>query len=177
MSMNPEQDNFQPLQRLLALKRYEQPPPGYFDQFSTNVVARLRAGERGSPDSLWEWLSLEAAWLQRFWHTLETKPVFAGALGAGVCGLLLAGILYSQSVEPAPVAGFMSGVESAPTANPQNLSNGGAMVTRSGVYDLSNPGSAGAIPFRNGLLQDNQQPWSPLPVIERASYSRPLGSQ
>lgn len=175
MSMNPEQDNFQALQRLLALKRYEQPPPGYFDRFSVQVVARLRAGERGAPDSFWEWLRLEAAGLQRLWSALETKPVFAGALGAGVCGLLLAGILYSQSVEPAPVAGFMPGIEQTPVAQ-DNLSSGG-LFTRTSGFDLSNTGVVTATAIHNPLFQDGRQSWSQFPVIERASYSRPLGSQ
>jgi hypothetical protein len=169
--MNPEQDNFQALQRLLALKRHELPPPGYFDRFSNQVIARLRAGERSAPDSLWERLGLEAAGLQRFWHALETKPVFAGALGAGVCGLLLAGILYSQSVEPAPVAGFMPGIEQTPITGQDNLPTSG-LLARTPGYDPSNP-----VAFHNPLFQDNRQPWSQLPVIERASYSRPLGNQ
>lgn len=175
MSMNPEQDNFQALQRLLALKRYEQPPPGYFDRFSVQVIARLRAGERSAPDSFGEWLSLQAAGFQRFWTALETKPVFAGALGAGVCGLLLAGILYSQSVEPAPVAGFMPGIEQTPVAQ-ENSSTGG-LFTRTSGFDLSNTGAVITTGFRNSLFQDGRQPWSQLPVIERASYTRPLGSQ
>ena len=170
MSMNPEQDNFQPLQRLLALKRHEQPPPGYFENFSAQVLARIEAGERAAPDTFWEWLSLEATWLQNLWGALETKPVFAGALGAGVCGLLLAGVLYSQSVDPAPVTGFMPGIEQ--TAVAQEAETPGPLVTQS--VDLSNPGAVAAPVLRGSPFAE--RPWSGLPTLERASYTRPLGN-
>lgn len=173
MSMNREQDNSQPLQRLLALKRHEQPPPGYFENFSAQVLARIEAGEQAAPDTFWEWLSLEASWLQRLWVALETKPVFAGALGAGVCGLLLAGVLYSQSVEPAPVAGFMPGIEQTPLVA-QELSK--TPLAHSAGYHLSNTGAVDAAAFPSAVLRQ-RQPWSQLPTLERASYTRPLGSE
>jgi hypothetical protein len=99
--MNPEQEEFQQLRRLLALKRYEQPPQGYFDDFSEQVIIRIRAGERIDRFSLWESLSWEAPWLQRLWAALETRPVLAGGFGVAVCGLLLAGMLYSEPRESA----------------------------------------------------------------------------
>ena len=43
--MNPEQDNFESLRRLLVLKRYEQPPPGYFEGFSRHITLRLSTGD------------------------------------------------------------------------------------------------------------------------------------
>ena len=97
--MNPEQDQFRNVRRLLALKRHEQPPPGYFDDFSEQVIIRIRAGERIEHFSLWEALSWEAPWLQRIWSILETRPVAAGAFGAAICGLLMAGTLYSEPKE------------------------------------------------------------------------------
>ena len=45
--MNESENNFSELKRLLKLKRHEVPPPGYFNDFSAEIIARIRAGERG----------------------------------------------------------------------------------------------------------------------------------
>ena len=91
--MKPEQDDFSDLRRLLTLKRYEQPPPGFFRDFSQQVIIRIRAGERIEHFSIWEALSWEAPWLQRIWSAVETRPIFAGGVGVAICGLLMAGML------------------------------------------------------------------------------------
>jgi hypothetical protein len=106
--MNAEQEDFEALRRLLALKRHEQPPPGFFNDFSRQVVARIQA-TRGEPyeESLLERLFGKAPWVARLWEALETKPALAGAFGVLVCGLLISGIIYSEKapVEPmGPVA-------------------------------------------------------------------------
>ena len=112
MSMNPEQDDFKQLRRLLALQRYEQPPPRYFNDFSRQVIARIQAGERLEPDSWFERLGWEAPWLQRLLGVLDAKPILAGGFGVAVCGLLLAGIMYSEQ-GPAPSVATM------PVAEPE----------------------------------------------------------
>jgi hypothetical protein len=88
--MDPESHQFEQLRRLLVLKRYEQPPPGYFNRFSGQVIARIQAGERG-----------EAEWtlLQRWWMAIEGKPGLAGAFGAAVCVLLISAIVSSNDIE------------------------------------------------------------------------------
>ena len=103
--MNAEQENIQAIRRLLALKRHEQPPPGYFDRFSGQVIARIRAGERAS-DSFWERFAFEGAWWQQIWAAFETKPLLAGAFGATVCGLITTGFFFSDrpsDLQPAPL--------------------------------------------------------------------------
>ena len=82
--MNSE--NFDSIRVLLRLKRYEQPPPRYFNEFSSIVIARIEAGERGHA-SFWE----------RFGFDL--RPVLAGALGATACGLVLLGLAASDQPE------------------------------------------------------------------------------
>jgi hypothetical protein len=104
--MNPEQENIQALRRLLALKRHEQPSPGYFDRFSGQVIARIRAGER-APDSFWERFGFEATWLQQIWAAFETKPLLAGAFGATVCALITMGFVFADgpsNLQSAPLS-------------------------------------------------------------------------
>jgi len=108
MSTHPEQENIQALRRLLALKRHEQPPPGYFNRFPTQVIARIQAGER-APDTFWERFSLDASWMGQLWSALETKPILAGAFGVAVCGLITSGFFFSDNpsnLESAPFAVF-----------------------------------------------------------------------
>lgn len=89
--MNPDSENFDSLRRLLALKRHEQPPPGYFNRFSREVIARIKAGESGG----------EMSWQMPLWERLlgffDVKPVFAGAFGMAVCALLISGVIASEN--------------------------------------------------------------------------------
>ncbi|MBC8096511.1 MAG: hypothetical protein H7Y43_11935 [Akkermansiaceae bacterium] len=105
--MNPESQDFEQLRRLLAIKRHEQPPPGYFHHFSGDVIARIKAGDQGE--------SLGTNWVQKLWSMLETKPVFAGAFGASVCAVLISGILNSEESET--IAGAIN-----PMVSPANNS-------------------------------------------------------
>lgn len=90
MSNSPE--NFDNLQKLLKLKRHEQPPPGYFNNFSLKILYRIESEEDRNPDT---------AWIRKFFAILETNPIAAGLFGISVCSLLISGIAYSQ-YQPAP---------------------------------------------------------------------------
>jgi hypothetical protein len=94
MNMNQDSENFEDLRRLLAVKRHEQPPPGYFHNFSRQVCARIEAGERATDFTLGS-LFPGFSWLQQSWASFQTKPVFAGLVGAVACTFLLVGIVYS----------------------------------------------------------------------------------
>ena len=104
MSMNQDTENFDQLRILLKLKRYEQPPLGYFNRFSGQVIARIKLGERGEDSAGIERLLWEAPWLQRIWAAFEAKPVLAGVFGLAVCGLLISGVIYSEKGDVQPVA-------------------------------------------------------------------------
>lgn len=76
-------ENFDQLRKLLALKRYEQPPPGYFQSFSSKVLARIEAAEAAGSFSWWGRLGL------------DFKPALMCALGVVVCALLSLGVITS----------------------------------------------------------------------------------
>jgi hypothetical protein len=99
MSMNQEQENFENVRRLVALKRHEQPPPGYFHHFSGNVISRIRAGELGDDVRFANARAGVASWLQRFWAAVESKPALAGGLGMALCAFLVTGIVISGQNE------------------------------------------------------------------------------
>jgi hypothetical protein len=87
--MNPAPEEFSRLRKLVALKRCEQPPPGYFDHFSDKVIARIEAGG----------LAAHNSWWQRLFPEWDAKPVLACAYGLVIMGLLAVGIGVSQSLD------------------------------------------------------------------------------
>jgi hypothetical protein len=90
--MNENENNFESLRRLLALKRHETPPPGYLENFSREVAARIRAGDAGGTERT----SSRLPWLFRLLSAFEAKPAFAGAFASALCMLLIFGIVYAE---------------------------------------------------------------------------------
>jgi hypothetical protein len=87
--MSENENDFEALRRLLVLKRHEVPPPGYFEDFSSRVIGRIRAGETAR----------ELPWLLRLLQAFEAKPAYPVAFASALCTLLLFGIV---SVEQSP---------------------------------------------------------------------------
>jgi hypothetical protein len=72
---------------LLALKRYESPPPGYFDGFSGKVVARLQAQRMHDAIPAWRrWLS-----------ELLERPVLSGVYAFLFGGLVMVALGLVQT--------------------------------------------------------------------------------
>lgn len=118
MSDNQNQD-FEKLQQLLKLKRYEQPHPRYFNDLSSQVTARLRAGETARLDTFEEAMT-QAPWLQRLWAAIERQPAVSGIAVAGMCGLLLVGGFLAG--KPAFQPGLAENEISKPVAGDTNAS-------------------------------------------------------
>jgi hypothetical protein len=100
--MNSEREDFEKLRRLLTIKRHEQPPPGYFHDFSRQVISRIKAEEQIAADSFLERLIGHGPWFKRLWNGFEAKPILAGAFGVGVCGLLVVGLVSSERMDSNP---------------------------------------------------------------------------
>jgi hypothetical protein len=80
--MDLEEKRIEKVQRIIALKRYEQPPPGYFHLLPDRIINRIEKGEGKS--NLWEsWLS-----------SLTLRPALACAFGLTICGAVSFGMLY-----------------------------------------------------------------------------------
>ncbi len=98
--MKPESNQFSDLRKLLAAKRYEEPPPGYFEDFASTVIARIYATPVPPQRTKWEMLR----------SCFELKPMWVGAYSVAVCGLLLCSLSLSQMIgldsASAPVESF-----------------------------------------------------------------------
>lgn len=115
--MRNSSDPFDGLQKLLALKRHEQPPPGYFDRLPGEILHRIRT-ERLPQPSWWDVLTEQHPWLQDVVRLLEARPLAASAVGAVAGALLLAAVFAGhQAAQPPihPPVGTSGPAESQPT--------------------------------------------------------------
>jgi hypothetical protein len=88
-------EQFDRLLQLLAVKRDEQPPPGFFDRFPREVRRQIMAQD--NPHASWlSQLKHESNWLRLALAMMEGRPALAGVFGVLACGLLIAGILYAS---------------------------------------------------------------------------------
>src|SRR5688572_7697175 len=84
--MNSPSDNSDAVQKILRLKRHEQPPPGYFNQFSGRVIARIERGEACT------------SWWERF--GFDMRPALAAATGVFACALVIYGVATADDAPP-----------------------------------------------------------------------------
>ncbi len=158
--MNEPETNFEPLTRLLSLKRHEVPPPGFFNNFSSRVIAQIRVEESSKAEGLFGRLFYEAPWLLKFFRTFEAKPAYAGGFASVLFLLLVAGIVYSdhpevttESFAPAPESASVAPSVSSPFA-----------VATAGFLDQSASQSSGLVSSTN-------------PVLSLEPSSSPFGGQ
>jgi hypothetical protein len=120
--MNPDSENFDQLRKLLALKRHEVPPPGYFNSFSSKVVTRIEAGETTD----------KTGWAQRFWSFIEANPMLTGAFGAAVCAVAISGFVFSDEGQ-APTTNVATRLNTpfGGSAQPVAMNVGGGMLLAS----------------------------------------------
>jgi hypothetical protein len=150
--MDPDPGTFEELRRLLVLKRYERPPPGYFDRFPCEVIARIREGESATSLAVFR---PPVPWLQRFWNALEASTVFQTGFSAAVCTVLILGLMRSAVVRPPPALPSLA--RTPHTADSRLI--GLALVERTAPA----PSMRGVLPDRpsTGMFQDLYGPRNP----------------
>lgn len=100
--MSEDQENFDDLKKLLALKRHEQPPPGYFNSLPQSIWKRIET-EKTRP-GFW----------QRIFPGVSLRPAVAYAFGLIVCGTLIVGIGSALKEPAATMAPAVLTKEEAP---------------------------------------------------------------
>lgn len=158
--MKPEDTSQDELQRVLALKRHEQPPRQFFNRFAEKVMDRLQ--NPGPPP--------KPTWMQRLGLDVDTKPVLICLAGLAVCGLLAYGLISSLSMKAPPpgkptdplgprlIHGGAGGVESpglmpTPPVKPEESGGGAEPITiapDSGQRIPPRPRPADALPGNPG---------------------------
>jgi len=122
--MNQPPDEFADLRRLLALKRHEEPPPGYFSRLPDRILLRIEQEDLSEHSTWWEWL------VERF----DARPVVAGAYACAISGLMLLGFKISHDLQGTPgTATLASGLDPLTvqpgTAIKQRFANPGNFLT------------------------------------------------
>lgn len=142
--MNSNPSDFESLRKLLALKRYEQPPPGYFNRLPDQIMARLERGDERPA----------------FWERFLAQFVFRPALAYGVAlvafSALTLSVMFSvktQSPEiaQAPGSGWRQTDSAAEAlASRSNPSEPLHVVNWMGYENYSNPAPAMSSLFDTG---------------------------
>ncbi len=152
-------EDFEQLRKLLKLKQYEQPPPGYFGRFSDLVVNRIEREAQA------EGALADAPWLKKLLRFFESSPVVGGLFGSGLCALVICGIALANQADKTPQAAF------APVANNGAVNGTGDFITAASQVNSATRSTdamfganiAGS-PFDNG---------SPTAVVKSASFVQP----
>ncbi len=156
--MGSPPEEFAELRRLLALKRAERPPPGYYNTFAGKVIARIEAEGLAAPKPWWvRWFS-PAAW----------SPGLTGANTAIVAGVALLGgsAVYFKS-RPARIEN-PAGVGRAPNAVDSSAALSSAQPDQGGVPQFT---VFDSLPLPR--LVDNRADLMHLPVSAPFHYRRP----
>ena len=174
MSMNDEPENFGQLRRLLKLKRHESPPPRYFNDFSSQVILRIRAGTpAGRLESFEDTLS-KSPWVRRFWQAIEHRPAMSGLLTAAACALLVVGVFASDNARPTLnlTADGMARIESPEMGQSEQNSFAAPRPAPTGLLFANSTNPAAQLPSGRSLFDEFPSLGAPqrvngMPIVPR----------
>lgn len=133
-------ENFDSLKKLLALKRHELPPPGYFNDLPRRITTRLERGETAPAASLWETI----------FALLGRRPAFVYSFLVLISGVLVFGMVFAARVEPPATNAAGPGLPamaSGPLSTPMPATGlSTEPVAFNGLASSTNPVAAGDLP-------------------------------
>jgi hypothetical protein len=151
--MSETNNNFKDLKRLLKLKQHEVPPPGYFNRFTGDVISRIRAGESGGSQSVFEQFESGSFWVNLL-RSFQAKPGVIGGFATSLCLLLLVGVVMADRPDGVSVAGDINSTPSVINGS-QPLEQVALLPPGpSGITISSNSASLQAMPSLFGSQQN-----------------------
>jgi len=144
----------------MALKRHEVPPPGYFHNFSSEVIARIKLGAHRSSEAA------EMPWYLKFVQIFDAKPAFAGVFASGLCMLLVFGIVNAERPDMSVAQSPMLIQTADNTASAANASVTGSQSSQPAQ-------SIVALNSTNPVLDMQATAQQPVPVNELFSQPAP----
>jgi hypothetical protein len=90
--MNSDLNDFEALRKLMALKRHELPPPGYFSRLPDKIAARLE--REGGQSGFWD----------KFLAGFAFRPAFAYSFALAAFSALTLSVIYSVRLQPQETA-------------------------------------------------------------------------
>ena len=155
------------LEKLIQLKRWEEPPPGHLDRLSSRIIAQIEADRALANETIWS----------RFFGVLDFKPVLACAYCAGAMGLLVVGLGMKNNLTQPQITTRPNPADSYRLTGMQALKQPAEARPRAASFSLPN---------RDGLWRSptasnwNSSQSGSHPQIMRSSVSGmplPLGAQ
>lgn len=158
--MNAQPDDFEQLRKLLALKRHEIPPPRYFNEFSSKVIAGLQAPESVAP----------LTWLQRFGLDFDLKPAFVCVAGVVVCGLLSVGVISAMQMGD---TSDLTSAENTPNVqSPLAMASAGVTRPMAGFGLIGTPAPEDVAASIAPVTQSSQSPFGQFTMsAQKASFN------
>ena len=123
--MNSDQENFEALRKLLALKKYEQPPPRYFSELSSRIWTRMEREPQAT------------SFFGRLFPNFGLSPALAYSFGLLACGTLVFGITYSMRTDSGAVATQPIPDNTSPFASSQLPPRGTSALSHSNNYQVN----------------------------------------
>ncbi len=137
--MSENENNFESVRRLLALKRHETPPPGYFNNFSRSVAQRIRESQKAQAGTFLGALVAQTPWLEKLLQAIYAKPVFASGFAGALCVLLFMAVINGERPDltmQAQLPGYVANTASLAALSPAALTQ---PMNQPGIVSSTNP--------------------------------------